>query len=520
MENAETNQSRRKSKRVDAVTNLDTEGRQNIRQGKTLFFSILCSLLVGGLAVTDQSLWMDEASSAVKAVQPSLASWWTTFVIEKGSDLQMPFYMFYLWAWCKAFGMSEIALRSANLPWFAAGVCALLWGFARNRRLQLAITVLTLINAFLWYYISEARPYIVLFAFSALSAACLFHLRENQERSIKSPFWFRFFCLGIVGICATNLIAVPWALAAIGAFMFWIGPRLALQTVRRFIWSVALTACVLITLAVFYCWTLRPSGHAFDVGRTRFTTLGFVFYELLGILGLGPSRLALRESGTRALAGYLPEVSLGVLAALFLCVAGASQLRKKATTRDLILCGIIVGLPSVVAIGGAEVTHFRILGRHFMPLVPLILALQATGLRRLLFDSSVLLRAIALAGCVVLLISALEIRFAPRHRRDDYRAAVAETRQAIGRGKKVWWVADEVTGRYYNLPLSSANLLSVKALSPTDLDGVQQPDLIVFSKPDIYDPSGNITVYLLRHDFKVTEVLPAFQIFEKNPTPR
>ena len=90
--------------------------RERIDRNKTLLLLVLGALVIGALALTNQSLWIDEGNSAAKALQPSLARWWTTLVAEKGSDLQMPFYMFYLWAWCKAFGTSEIALRSANVP--------------------------------------------------------------------------------------------------------------------------------------------------------------------------------------------------------------------------------------------------------------------------------------------------------------------------------------------------------------------------------------------------------------------
>jgi hypothetical protein len=517
MENAEANQSRRKSRRVDAVTNSGTEDRQSIRQGKTLFFSILCSLLIGGLAVTNQSLWIDEASSAVKAVQPSLASWWTTFVAEKGSDLQMPFYMFYLWAWCKVFGTSEIALRAANLPWFAAGVCALLWGFAGNRRLQLATTAFTLIHAFLWYYISEARPYIVLFAFSALSAACLFRLRDNQKSSIQSPLWFRFFCLGTVGLCATNLIAVPWALAAIGAFIFWIGPWLALQTARQFIWSVALTACALITLAVFYFWTLRLGARASDVGRTEFATLGFVLYELAGISGLGRGRLALRAAGVPAFAPYAWSVGAGIVAVFSLCAVGISELLTKITRRDFLFFGIAVGIPSAVLIAAGVCAHVRILGRHFTPGLPFILAFLAIGFERLFFVGRAWRQVIGLFVMSAMLTSAFEIRFAPRHQRDDYRSAATEARRAIALGEKVWWAADDSTAVYYGVPLNSSDLFNTAFLHRIDLETLEQPDLIILSKPDIYDPNGKISAYLSRHNFRMTSELPAFQLW-RNPS--
>jgi len=271
----------------------------------------------------------------------------------------------------------------------------------------------------------------------------------------------------------------------------------------------------MIAIAVYYFWTLRLGARASAVDRTGFATVGFVFYELLGILGLGPSRFALRQTGVQALTAYIPAVSIGVLVALSLCVVGAAELRKRATRRDFIFFGIAVGLPFALVIGGAELTHVRILGRHCMPLLPFVLALQAIGLRHLLFGKSVWFRVAAVTAAVVMLISALEIRIAPRHRRDDYRTAAAETRRAIANGKKVWWVADETAGTYYNVPLNSNYLLDVGTLTRIDLEKLEQPDLIVFSKPDIYDPAGNVEVYLLRHDFRAKHVLPAFQIFER-----
>jgi len=120
----------------------------------------------------------------------------------------------------------------------------------------------------------------------------------------------------------------------------------------------------------------------------------------------------------------------------------------------------------------------------------------------------------------VLLVSALEIRFAPRHQRDDYRSAANLARSVIATNEKVWWIADELTGAYYKLPLDSPNLTLSSSLIESSLASAPTPDLVCFSKPDIYDPSGKIDNYLREHDFKVTRVLPAFQIFERQSAPR
>jgi hypothetical protein len=494
--------------------------RQLEPRPKFILLSVLLALLVSALAVTNQSLWIDEAHSAAKAIQPSLANWWTAMVHDKGSDLQMPFYMFYLWAWAKLFGTSEIAVRAANVPWFAVALLALFWSFPKGRRRQFAIAGLTLTNAFLWYYISEARPYVVLFAFSALTGACLFRLREDLEGAINSTAWFRVFLLGIVGVCATNLIAVPWAIAAGLAFVFWIGIGRALRIATRFPLSSVSATCALIAVGFYYLWSLRVGARASNVGQTGFTNLAFAFYELLGVAGLGPGRLALREHGGKIIFECIGPVIIGVIAVLVLLSAALIALRKNATRRDLIFFGIATILPLAVLIAGAVIDHLRLLGRHFTPLLPFLVIIFAIGLERMWFGERRWLRVAAIAAVIVFLISALEIRFAPRHLRDDYRSAANLARDAVAANEKVWWIADEITGAYYKLPLDSPNLTLRSSLNEDSLEAAPTPDLVCFSKPDIYDPRGMIGSYLREHDFKVTRVLPAFQIFERQSAGR
>ena len=482
-------------------------------QRKLLYWSILCSLLIGALAVTHQSLWIDEANSAAKAVQPSLGKWWSALITQKGSDLQMPFYMFYLWSWSKVFGISEIALRAANIPWFAIGIGALAWGFS-DRRLKIAVTVLTLIQASLWYYLSEARPYIVLFAFSALTVACLLRLHQDKEGSLESRCWFRLLCLGILGMCATNLIAVPWAIAAMIAVVFWIGPSQSFRTIGQSYFASTLTALLLITLAIFYLWTLRIGARASEVGRTQFATLIFSGYELLGLAGLGPGRIALREGGASAILPYLWPIIAGVLAVFSLAIATIPQLWKKVISRDILFFGIAVAIPTLLLAAAGGIAHVRILGRHLVPALPFILAFFAIGYVGLFDGGSRWRRVVGILVTAILLISALEIRVCPRHQRDDYRSAAGLAQSAIARGETVWWAADTAAASYYGLQLNSSNPIAVANPNQTELNSRPTPDLVVLSKPDIYDAGGELKSYLQNHNFRVTRTFAAFVIFQ------
>ncbi|MEO6971713.1 MAG: hypothetical protein ABI217_12565, partial [Chthoniobacterales bacterium] len=241
------------------------------------------AVLVGALAVTNQSLWIDEGAAALKAMEPTLSGWWHNLRSEGNSNLQLLGELLYLWGWVKIFGASEIALRASNIPFFAGGVLALTWGLAPRRHLQTAVAILALTNAFLWYYLSEARPYLVLFGFASITAACLFRVLSAPEESLESAAWFRFFCLGIIGLCATSLIAVPWALGAMGAVLYWSGLRTVARCAFRQKISSLLLVAALAGLALYYLWTLRLGARASDVGRTGWMNVVFIFYELLGL---------------------------------------------------------------------------------------------------------------------------------------------------------------------------------------------------------------------------------------------
>lgn len=486
-------------------------------QKQTSYLGIGCvALLVGALAVTNQSLWIDEGAAALKAMEPTLPAWWHNLRAEGNSNLQLLGELFYLWTWAKLFGSSEIALRASNIPFFAGGALALAWGFSRHRRMQFAVTIVAGTNAFLWYYLSEARPYIVLFAFAAVVAAALFRLLENEDEASTSGIWFGFFCTGIIGLCATSLIAVPWAMGAMGAVVFWCGLRASFRMAWRFTgWSIFLFVSLGL-LAGYYLWTLGLGARASDVGRTGLINIAYIFYELLGLAGLGPGRLNLRAAGAGQATAFLPGLACGAVSLFVLLLAGSASFRAQINRRRVVFFAIAVGLPFALVLAAGASAHMRLVGRHLAPLLPYPLALVAAGVGRLLFQPRLWQRLLAFGAVGVLLVSALEIRFAPRHRRDDYRSAASLAHKALASGEKVWWLADLSTGFYYHLPLGSGQITS----SPPQGDNFSPPDLVILSKPDIYDSSGQIRAYLTRHDFKVTKELPAFAIYRPgSPAP-
>ncbi len=478
---------------------------------------ILASSIVGAVALTSASLWIDEANSALKAMQPSLAGWWHTLVSEKGSDLQMPFYMFYLWCWEKLAGPSELALRAANVPWFVIGQMALYHESRRNRLNPMLLLSIASVSPFLWFYLNEARPYLMQYAAACVLASVLYCVADDPPAGVKSStLWI--FVLGLLVLCGSSLLGVIWAAFAGAAFLYLVHDRLRSFLRPARLMPIAIGLICLAALGVYYLWTLRVGGRASDIGRTGPLNVAFVFYELIGLAGLGPGRLELRQNGLAAFREQglsLLPLFAGSLLLLGLAIYAISRVWANRAQRAIIAACIYAIPPIALLFALAYLQHFRILGRHFMPLLPVIIGLFAFGIREMRDHR---LATVAATGLLAIWLgSALSLRLAARHAKDDYRDAAEIAKSGIAAQEKVWWSADTSAAAYYRLPLSRVSEPGAALLvapSPAVLAAQPMPDLVLASKPDIYDPSDALGRFLREHAFTSDE-LPAFKIWRR-----
>ena len=145
---------------------------------------------------------------------------------------------------------------------------------------------------------------------------------------------------------------------------------------------------------------------------------------------------------------------------------------------------------------------------------------------------------LAAAACLAALaLSALSMRFAERHAKDDYRLAASIAKDALARGQRVWWAAGYLGAHYYQLPGTfdyRGELTSIaQPPSCTDLPGVQAtsnlsadcmrtlspPDIVVFSRPETFDKSGDIGRYLQAGGYAKVRKLPAIDIWSLGAAP-
>lgn len=472
--------------------------------------TILALGVLGGgllsLAISSQSLWIDEGVAVRLAAQGSVKGLFLTLHRLNTSDPQMPLYLVYMWVWTRVFGAGEAALRASNVPF--ALLLSLAFSWAAERLLGLRrLLLLAVLSPFLWVYMNEARPYVPVVALSTVCViATTAYLVAHTRYGAKSP-WFA--AASLLFLCAWYMLGVVLVVAMV--------VMVALEVRRNRIpwgtvvndWKLpALTHMPLfLLLGVYYALTLlRGSGGARGIPGVGNVT--FALYEFLGFSGLGPPRTILRaHPHLLTFLPYWPWLCIGGLAALGLILVAAEALgsgwRRSALTSVL----VSLGAAGALMTAASGVAAFQFWGRHWAPLFPLFLLGVAqvlsveTARRRL----AVLRRATFVVLLLAWAASDIRLRWMPVYHKDDYRLAAAIALSAHRTlGATIAWVADGSTAQYYGLqadnvpmpdrwPVLGRCLFAANWTGPQVwelIEGNTGPTVLVLSKPDLYDRSG------------------------------
>lgn len=158
--------------------------------------------------------------------------------------------------------------------------------------------------------------------------------------------------------------------------------------------------------------------------------------------------------------------------------------------------------------------EMRVLARHLMPALPAFLFLFSDVASRLLTAAP--WRRVAVPVLLLAwILSACAFRFLPRHAKDDYRRACGIARSALSGGKVVWWAADQASLEFYGSGEAADSNRLVPLMNPSvvRLSEAQRPDVVVLSKPDIYDFSGSLRRFLNDNGFRKAAEFSAFSVF-------
>jgi hypothetical protein len=488
---------------------------------KSLIFVVIAIGLMAAMPSKD-SVWTDEAQTYHYAKQPSFEAWRTELVSAKESETMMPVGMFVPWLAAKVLGTSEWSMRAINILWALLALIPLL---IISEQLSLPwLPVLFLVQPFLWFYSNEARPYTLQLAEGSWLLLSLLRYLEFGERERK---WIWGFVSSGVLLCATSLLGVIPFFAALAVGVAVLVKR-GIRPSRATWFPLVLAAPLLLLLGRYYLSALHRGASASKVWPVNASNVAFAFYELLGFAGLGPGRVALRGAAAGGhgggvvanLAPYLP----GMIALLVLyCVISVGYfhyLRNQKQELYLLVPSGVVIISFVGLAILAAAAHFPFWGRHLAPVLPAMvliaaISLSSIGLRRPAIS------AIAATLCLLLFASSLQLRYASRHAKDDYRGATNRAAAALSTGKRVWWFADVWASRYYGLDVTISDpQASGLPIRPDDFSGKYQqlppPDLIVLSKPDIYDKDSSLRTFIQRAGYRQSGQVQAFQFFEKS----
>jgi len=386
--------------------------------------------------------------------------------------------------------------------------------------MSFGFAVVVLLSPFAWYYLDEARPYTMQLGSSLMILGALWRLAQNENSSASQErVWVAIFCFGLVALSGSSLLGMIWAGAAcLGAGLIFSRERLTDLARRR--WLILAVAMIcLLGLGIYYLWTLKVGARASDVGRTDARNGVFIAYELLGFGGLGPGRLEIRDGGWRVFAAYAIPLALYAAVAGDLLVQGLRQVFQRQSRQLIFGFVVMVVVPVAVILEAGWVQHFRVLGRHFMPLLPMVLLVLSLGLEARWSQGKWWSRAMVGGFVILSLVSCISFRLAARHGKDDYRDAAALAKAALQAGKTVWWNAGREGAVYYQVALADGgeNAGAVWLMNPTaeKVAGLAAPEVVVVSKPDVFDGRGACADFLRKGGYVKRTVLPAFTIWEK-----
>lgn len=504
----------------------------------TLFLALQIGVML--IAISNESLWIDEFWTAYFSGIQSLRELYELLLIPSGSQTPAHFFYYYIWGWITQ--TSEQGLRLANLPLFLAGQLSLFCALRTYpRKFAILFLAINSLHPMIWQYANEARPYIMIYAGSEMILAYILHMHATKEHSEQiSTAFSAIFTFGSILLFGASLLGVFWVFAACIYIAYFhyrhLNCRYLLRGTSLLLGCIFLTACSLLSL--YYLSSLIRGGGASRISSTTLVTLLFDAYELLGLSGIGPGRLELRDSGISSIGPYWIWLTPAASIILAVMVIGLNEAKKLLGAKYLSSICALSLMPVIIVVISGFAMHWRVLGRHMMAELPMLNLLLALGIAKLIQSPTSppleYRRLLASAFLLLMLYSSCSLRFSDRHRKDDYRTAAAIAQTELSKGKRVWWAADDLGARFYGIPgkfdymgeltsisepyvcIDQPGVQSVSAASKACLEKLAPPDIVILSKPETFDRGGVISEYLKSRNYSGFEKFPSFTIWRPN----
>jgi uncharacterized membrane protein len=485
---------------------------------------LLAALLLLPFMITNDSLWLDEGDTAEHVAPPDLPGWWQDLQHDGGSDAEMPLAGLCSWVWGKLWGTAEWQLRAVNVLW---GALALAGMYRVGKRLQLpGLPLLLAVQPYFWFYTNEARPYALQVAGGAWLLAALVEFCAAQAAG--TAWAWLLAGAGFFLFCTTLLAPLPVAATvAAGAFIAWrSGWRSGWRMERRVVAVLfgGLAACV--PVGIYYLTTLLRGAKGAQIWPVDLKFIAYVFYELTGMGGIGLSGEEIRELArsphllhelsVRAPQLLLPLLALGMLVAIFwlgLRRISDLEIRRRLLPGLWLVLALTAGVFITISFG----LHKAFWARHYAPVFPAYVTLLGLAIAGMWANARPWQRLLPGLLCGMFLWSALNFRFAPALRKEDYRAAAAYVRPLVAQGQSVWWLAGGHVANYYGLATADfepePGKVFIAFLSRTYVRALPPPAVIVLNKPDVHDPHGSVQQIIADDHYQIAARYQGFVIW-------
>jgi len=491
------------------------------RIGTAAMIPLLIALALMPLMVTNQSFWLDEGDTGIYAIQPDFSSWLQHLTSDRNADCQMPLTMLSSWLVGIGVGASEWTLRAQNLLF---GGIALLAMAAIARRTGLRwLPLLMAIQPFFWFYMDQARPYAAQIAGGTLLAWVLSHVCTDEK--VRGKWLLAFSFTAFIAFTTSMLMAAAIGVVFIGCIVWGGLPQWDL--VKKQVPSMALLWGLSVALAAYFAWTIIRGAEGTRIWEMDWKALGFIGYELMGCLGLGPSlddiRVAAKAGGVFVLLSRLalPGLLLGSAAALASSYYLSRFPRSYCEKSHLRACLLVVFVVSVLMVVTSIAIHKPLWARHLSSIFPFLVCLEGYWIRSALSSRHLFLRGLAVFFIALLVTSSLSVRFSPFFAKDDYRRAAEIAKNALSKGEEVWWSAAEYTAMFYQVPLDTRGNAAFQAVRvprqiPSDnMKALPPPDVIIVTRSEVYDQSLHVKNFISRHAYHIVESPRNFLIYAK-----
>src|SRR5262249_12476498 len=254
------------------------------------------------------------------------------------SDSQIPLYHFFMYGWTKVAGTNPVAMRASNVGMFAIANLALLWPFRSRPDIAFLVVLTSCLSAPLWYYLDEARPYIMLYMGTCLMAGASIEIMKSKQRA--SSFAIAALCVGAVISSGATVIGIAWAASAfLFILIYWLAIRKGSlsELVHRNYLTLAIAALCIAPFMAHAIRMLALGKLPALLGGDNILTLVFSFYTNLGLLGVGPGMLDMRANSVSALVPFAPIIAFSAITLGLLAIGGLLEIGKALEVRTLAL---------------------------------------------------------------------------------------------------------------------------------------------------------------------------------------